>query len=67
MSLVFSVSPLHTGLSKAFLISVIEASLSLIHSFHNGPCECGGKFWGKEAFYNFSTISQSLSMPVSRL
>lgn len=59
MSLVFFVSPLHSVLSEAFLISVTEAPSSLIHCFHTGPCECGGKFWGKVAFYNLSIISQS--------
>lgn len=53
MSLVFFVSPLHSGLSEAFLISVTEAPSSPIHCFHTGPLCVVVNFGEKRHFIIF--------------
>lgn len=55
MSLVFFVSPLHSGFFEAFLISVTEALLSPNNPvcFHTGPLSVVVNFWEKRHFIIF--------------
>lgn len=59
MSLVFFISPLHSGLSEAFLCNPSSA----IHCFHTGPVSVVVNFWEKRHFIIFLLyISPSLCL-----